>query len=278
MYGRTKSNQLSSTLAAAAIALTVASDADAQTLCTRVEDRPSLHLEFLRPDFAEAPFSFAGATGAGFLTGRAPIAPGWQAVADLPFSRAAWQIEGVGGSASLIGNPYLGVEWRGSGRFAVEAGARLPIGDLEDIEKLGPILVGVAGELERMEAFLPETMGLYAAATYRQPLAGPLSFGFRGGSAFLTGEGGDEDLLTGYAGQLRYATERGSFGAGITGRANVTSDSQTGGERVSHQVIVGGDRVFGAFRPAAQLRFPIDADARDVSQLTIGLGLGYSFR
>jgi hypothetical protein len=262
-------------------ALLGAAPASAQSLWAPAGTGPSIHLELLRPDFAETPISFVGATAAGFVTARAPIGPGLTAVAEVPFSRAAWEaeeVEEIGGSATLIGNPYLGVEWQSAGRLGAEFGARLPLGDLEDVEKIGATLVGIASELERMEAFMPETLGLYAATTYRVPLAGPLSLGLRGVSAYLTGDGGPDDLIVSYSGQLRYGTERGAFGAGIIGRANTSSDSLNGGERVSHQVILGGDRAFGAFRPTAQLRFHLDDDVRNVSDLTLGIGLAYSFR
>jgi len=265
----------------------LASGADGQTVWTNPAAGGSwLQLEMLRPDFGEQEFTFNTATAAGFVTGRYALNGAWGVVADLPFSRASWSVEAESGSASssplagnstLIGNPYLGVEWQATPRVMAEFGVRAPLGDLEDLDALAPMLVGMAGELERLEAFLPETFGLYAVGSYRAPLADNVSFRLRGGPSFVGGDGGPDDLLVSYSGQIWYEKDQLSLGSGVTGRANATTDDDDA-DRTSHQVIVAGDYRFGQLRPGLQLRLPLDKATREFTTYTIGLSLGYAFR
>lgn len=271
---------LRSTLAGATLLVAAgltAGTLSAQSLWTNPGAGASLQLEILRPDFRPEELAFGGATGAGFVTAHVPLAGAWTLVADLPFSRAAWDAPDGAGSSTLVGNPYVGVEWQSAGRLTAGLGVRAPVGDRDDADKLGPILVGISGELERMEAFLPETLGLYAAAAYRAPLSGPLSLRLRGGTAFLTGDGGSDDLLLGYTGQLRYASGALDARGGLTGRANVTTDDEDA-DRTSHQVVLAADYGIGPVRPGLQLRLPLDGDVRDVTGFTVGIGLGYALR
>jgi hypothetical protein len=264
--------------ATAALTTLTAGQLSAQSLCTNpAQGRASLELEMLRPNFSDDELVFTGATGAGFLTGRVRLAERWTAVADLPFARAAWDVLDETGSSNTVGNPHLGVEWQAGERFGGELGLRMPVGDLEDIDQLAAMVVGMAGELERLEAFVPETLGLYAAGSYRQPLAQSLSLRLRANTAFLGGDGGPDDLLVGYTGQLWYQQGRLNVGSGVTGRANVTTDDDEA-DRASHQWIVAGDYRAGQLRPGLQLRVPLDGEVRDLTDFTVGVTLGYSFR
>jgi hypothetical protein len=264
--------------AAAALLPLMAGELSAQSLWTNpAQGRASLELEMLRPNFSDEELVFTGATGAGFLTGRVRLTERWHVVADLPFARAAWDVSDETGTSNTLGNPYLGVEWTQSERFGGELGLRMPLNDVEDIDQLAATLVGMAGELERLEAFMPETLGLYAAGSYRQPLAQALSLRLRANTAFLGGDGGPDDLLVGYTGQLWYQQGRLNVGSGLTGRANVTTDDDEA-DRASHQWIVAGDYRVGQLRPGLQLRVPLDSDVREVTDFTVGVTLGYSFR
>jgi hypothetical protein len=148
--------------------------------------------------------------------------------------------------------------------------------DLQDPDVLGAIVVGVAGEIERMEAFRPETLGLYASGTYTRPLVSGLSLRARGGYALLTGEGSPEESVLGYTGQLWYRAHRADLGAGVTGRWAITQDDP-GADVAIHQAILAGGYSFGRVRPGIQLRFPLDGAIDAMTGFTAGLSLGYSF-
>lgn len=262
----------------AAAAGTWANGVEAQTVWTNPGGRASVELELLHPNFSDE-IDFGFPSSAGFLTARVPLTGGLSLAADLPFSRAGWEddIEGSS-SSSLVGNPYLGIEWKRSDRFTTELGVRIPTGDTEDVEKLAPILVGTAGELDRMEAFVPEVLGVYAMANFRTPLGSQgFSARFRGGPAFLGGDGGPDDVVVSYTGQLWYGVDRLNLGTGVTGRANVTTDDEEV-DRTSHQVALAGDYALGQFRPGLQVRLPLDKDVRDFTGSTVSLSLGYAFR
>lgn len=245
----------------------------AQTVWTHTDAPASIELELLRPDFSEE-LDFSFGTSAGFVTARFPLKGSWGVVADLPFSRAGWDGESGPESSSLVGNPYVGVEWGVSSRLTTGFGVRIPVGEVDDLSDLAPVLVGIAGEMERLEAFVPQTLGLYATADYRAPLTNGLSLRLRGGPAFLGGDGGPDDLLLGYTGQLWYGRDRLNVGTGLAGRANLTTDDAEA-DRTAHQVVVAGDYAVGRLRPGLQLRVPLDQAARDVSDYTLAVSLGW---
>lgn len=263
--------------AAALVAATLAAspaDSSGQSTWTLRETRAAVELEVFRPDFSDE-LDFAFASSAGFLSGRLPLGTGWAVSADLPFARAGW--DGITGSesSSLLGNPYLGVEWTASSELTTELGMRIPVGELDDLDDLPAILVGTAGELGRMEAFVPQTLGVYATADYRRPLNETFSLRLRGGPAFLGGDSGPDDLLVGYSGQLWYGKDRTRVGAGLAGRTNVTTDDEDV-ERALHQFALAGDYRIGQVRPGLQLRVPLDESVREASTYTLGITLTWA--
>jgi hypothetical protein len=246
-------------------------------------EKPSFQIETFRPQFSDDELEFVGATGSGFVTARLPLASRFALIADLPFARAAWDVDGtanVAASESLIGNPFVGVDWQTSERFSAELGLRLPTlaepEDAEDLGVLAPMVVGLAAEIERMEAFTPEVLGIYAAGSYRAPLTSSLTASVRANTALLTGEGAAEDVLLGYTGQLWYTAGRADLGAGVTGRWNITEDG-LGQERATHQAILGGGYTVGRVRPGLQIRLPLDGAMKNLTGFTAGFSLGYSF-
>lgn len=266
-------HHLAAALAVATLAVSTA-DISGQSTWTLRETRAAVELEVFRPDFSDE-LDFAFATSAGFLSGRLPLGASWAVSADVPFSRAGWDGVGGSGSSSLVGNPYLGVEWAASSSLTTELGVRIPVGELEDLDDLLPVLVGTAGELGRMEAFVPQTLGIYATADYRRPLSDILTLRLRGGPGFLGGDGGPEDLLVGYTGQLWYGEDRVKVGAGLAGRANLTTDDEEG-ERALHQAALSAEYRIGQVRPGLQLRVPLDESVRDASTYTLGITLAWA--
>lgn len=263
--------------AAALVAATLAgapADSRGQSTWTMRESGAALDLELFRPDFSDE-LDFTFATSAGFLSGRVPLAERWSVSADLPFSRAGWDGLTGSGSSSLLGNPYVGLEWATSPELTTELGVRIPVGELADLDDLPAVLVGTAGELGRMEAFVPRTLGVYATADWRRPLNETFSLRLRGGPAFLGGDGGSDDLLLGYSGQLWYGRDRARVGAGFAGRTNVTTDDEEV-ERTLHQLGLAGDYRIGRLRPGLQIRVPLDEIVRDASTYTVGITLSWA--
>lgn len=249
-----------------------------QSVWTHQDGRATVELELIRPFFADEVGGFNAATSAGFLTFRAPVADQFGVVADLPFSRADFDVT-TGGSehSGMVGNPYLGMEWRPADSFLGELGVRIPVGDADDLGNLGAILVGLSGELDRIEAFVPQTVGVYAMGNYMLKPDPAFTIRFRGGPAFVDPEGSSESLLLTYTGQAWYHFGHLNVGTGLTGRWDVTDDDGWG-EATAHQVVVGADYGVRSLRPGLQLRIPLDGEVRDVAGYTLGVSLGVRLR
>lgn len=263
-------------VAMSAAAFIVPAAAVAQGSWLTQDSRANIGVEVLRPGF-ESELDMGFATSTVFLSGRAPLGDRWSVAAELPFAQA-YPPSASGIDASVrLGNPYVGLGWqRPASRFQAEVGIRAPLmGEPETPADLGPILTGLVSDLERMEAFLPDSWAASALANYTTSV-GPLDARLRGGPTVLWGDGAS-DVLMSYTAQLWYDAARLAVGAGYSGRANVSSDDGFD-EDTASQILMAAHYAFGRLRPGVQLRLPLDQEMRDVASTTLGVSLSYRLR
>jgi hypothetical protein len=100
--------------------------------------------------------------------------------------------------------------------------------------------------------------------------------GFDLGSVlFIPTEGGDIELALDYGGSATYLAEMFRLGAGVNGRAIVTSGADDLGAMTEHQLAVFTDFGSGRLRPGLSLRLPLDENTREFVNMTFGLTLQY---
>jgi hypothetical protein len=266
-----------------ALALTagslVAAPSSAQDLLTPAAPAKGVTLEGSYSDYEGGAVNFPSTVW--FLTGRAPIGGNFSAVVDLPFSYANVETGTETETNSVIGNPYLGIEYAASPRLKLELGTRAPLVS-SDEESFADALAFFSNPM-RGEAFLDDVVPLTAAATLTQEISPSFSLRARGGATefFYTGDS-DEDsenetsLDYGVAGT--YTTGNARFGLGLTGRWIATSDEGSFGDNSVHQAGASADVLFRGVRPGISVRLPLDSDFRDLVNSSIGLYLQVPLR
>jgi len=234
--------------------------------------RPSIAIEVQKPSLVvPGGDGFSFATGAIFLSARVPAGPVLFA-GELPTSLAS----AADISGTVIGNPYLGLEVRGT-EWSGEVGVRLPIASVSENGDIAQ-LVGVVSDFDRFEAFAEDLASLRASVRFDRRDPSGLGFGGTLAPALLvpTNEGAAE-LFVGYAARVSYAWAGASAGAEFTGRLLVTEPDLDVGERTSHQIAFGAGVDLGQWRPGAYFRLPLDTDLTDSVNYVIGLTMALSF-
>ena len=222
-------------------------------------------------------------SGAAFLSGSYRLGTRFRVEAELPFSRASWPFGAVPGnlSGAMVGNPYLGlVLHRAERPLAFRAGVRLPVvGDLSDAYDLAPFTTGTLSDLDRIEAFSPNTVTPKVAMEWQKVRPGGLLLGLLIGSTVpITDDFGHADWLGDYGFRIGYRNERVQVHAALTGRINLTSDDVHGlSERTQHQVTGAVLLRSGRVRPEFTVRVPLDQDVREVVPVVIGTGVRLVF-
>ena len=202
--------------------------------------RAQYRLELSKPFLDGVDESFL--SGAAFLSGSYRLGSRFRVEAELPFARASWPFEVVPGNLSgfMVGNPYLGlVLHRAERPLAFRAGLRVPlVGDLSDAYDLAPFTTGTLSDLDRIEAFSPNTITPKVAMEWQKVRPGGLLLGLLIGSTVpITDDFGHADWLGDYGVRIGYRNERVQVHAALTGRINLTSDDVHGlSERTQHQV------------------------------------------
>lgn len=240
----------------------------AQAPWTERGDRPSVALEVQKPSFATEGFSFA--TGAAFLSARVPVG-GVVLLGEMPV--AFGSISDV--SSTVIGNPYLGLEIRGT-EWSGEGGIRLPTANVSGDDDFA-VGVGVYSDFDRLEAFGEDLTSIRAAVRFDRRQPGGFGFGGTLAPAVLIPKEGDADLFVGYAVRASYAASGASVGAEFSGRLLATESDLNFGERTVHQLALGMGVDLGPWRPGAYFRLPLDHDLTDTLNYVFGLTLALRF-
>lgn len=246
-----------------------ADSASAQSIFLEPNNMGSVHLEALRPGFERVDlsnFSFAL-----FLSGRIQAGENLQIRGDIPY--VTYTIEsynyywgGYSGSQgeNAIGNPYLGVDIGSPRRgFQGEFGIRVPVVDTaSEATEVGML----ADPVERMEAFIPETLPIFLGVNYRHRSDNGFAMRMRLAPVvwFFVGSGsGDPEIFVLYSAQAWYEVQKVGVGGGFSGRVITTGDDDGFGERSLHQFGFFANYAFESFLPGFQVRFPLDKDLRD---------------
>ena len=214
-----------------------------------------------------------------FLSGRIPLAERTRLVLEIPY----WRAELDAGfsaqfSESGLGNPWIGMELGiPDASIQVELGVRVPVvaGDKSTIAF--PIM----GDVDRMEAFLPEIVAVGAALNFSDMTSRGLALHVRGAPLIMIPSGSsemDSEVFVNYSLFAGYDKGHASFLTGVTGRTLVTGDEDDVGDRSIHQFAVNAGLWLGSMRPGLQLRIPLSSDLQDVISTVISASLSLRLR
>lgn len=263
-------------------ALWTASPAGAQTFHLPAAPEKGVWMEASYADLK--PVEFGGIevleasfpTTTWFLSGRVPINDRWRALVDVPFAHARASFAGgPKQSSSVLGNPYLGVEYLTRGSLVVETGVRLPL-TTADEESFADVVAFLA-DFQRGEAFLEDVVPVSGAVTYEHGFSNGMSLRGRTGvvGLFYTGEAEDVDneALIDYGLLATYPAGHARFGLGLYGRWWATELFEDGGfsDNSVHHASLSADYQIGRVRPGVSVRMPLDSDYDDVVKTTVGL-------
>lgn len=266
-------------LALAAAAAGAAQPLAAQTLLTPAAPAKGVWLDAAYTDYAIGgeEMSVQIPSAVWYLSGRLPLTPRLSGVVDVPFSYArisAGETREDDETNSVLGNPYLGVEFAATPRLRLELGARAPL-NTADSESFADVAAMLADPL-RVEAFAEDVVPVSGAATWTQPLTGALELRLHGGATafFLTGDdaAGNEAALD-YGAAGTYTVGLARLGLGVTGRWNATADEGSFADRSLHFAGASADVLVRGVRPGISVRVPLDEDYREVVMSTVGLYL-----
>ncbi len=266
--------RIAGSLLAVSLGIALSSGALAgQSIWQGQTEESNFRLEMMRPTFDEADLTTF--SSASFASGR------WQATStsalliEVPF--AYGELSALEGSTfdpkaeGTIGNIYVGFEQRaGDAPVFFELGARAPLVDPDEVLAC---LVGLASDLNRMEAFVPDLVPVNAAVSYRTRFDNGLLLFVKGGpNLWIPTEGGDVEVFGLTEAHVGYAYDRFGVLAGVAGRALLSEDLNFD-ERTNFQFGAGAWVEVGRVRPALLLRVPIDEEMRDVLNTIVGFSV-----
>lgn len=244
-----------------------------QTVSLTRPGRYSVALEAARPQLTFGDERVGATSGAFFLSGHAAVGARANLIVELPFAHA--QVDGfLSESSSTLGNPYVGLQViRDRVRF--DFGGRLPVADDDEFASF----IGVAAELERMEAFLPDVASLSGALRIETGPANGMNFAVFVGPSLLVFTGDDvlnddnEVMLT-YGIEPAYRGTSVRAGARLLGRYAATGEGAFA-DRSMHQLGLFADFGAGRIRPGVHLRLPLDEDLREDLPWILGLNIQF---
>ncbi|MFQ5675302.1 MAG: hypothetical protein ACE5G1_05340 [bacterium] len=261
-------------LAIVAVILVFSAPLFAQPIWLAQNEGSFLGFEALKPTF-DNDDNLTFATSAMFVSGRFFIGDAIALTGELPIAHA-----GVdnGGSETMFGNPYIGLELRkADGSFAIELGARLP---LAADDKLAAATIGFFGDFDRLEAFLPDIVTFVGRLNFQTVNRSNIILRLRGGPTLMANadntlsnlfEGDNSELFIDYSAQVGIQGTLSILG-GITGRYLATEDGSFADNSV-HQLGASAVLDLGTLNPGIQLRVPIDDDLSDFFNYAVGLSL-----
>jgi hypothetical protein len=253
----------------------------AQSIWLTLPREPTLSLEAFKPSFKGAN-RLAWSTTVFFLSLRVPTSEKDLFVAEVPFVHGAVKSNafGSGGTSSLLGNPYIGVELGKTGHPVFgELGIRLPLaksfgeGSFADG-------VGAYTDFDRFEAFSIETGAMIGMVNYCHKTPSGVMVRLRGGPiyAFNTGRGFESETYLGYSAQVWHESRRVHVGGGLTGRMVLSGVYGGLAGRTIHQAGVFASFPAGKVQPGVHIRLPLDKALREDLKVVFGVNLGITLR
>lgn len=176
-------------------------------------------------------------------------------------------------SKTVLGNPYIGMSLTSAETpILLEVGLRLPLAS----DSSAATRLGTLTDVDRREAFAPNTFSTQAFLNYRLGLTQRLSLRLRGGSLFaLNTSSSDAELLAQYSLQGWYEGNRLILGTGVTGRGLLTEEGSIA-ERTVHHFSATLIANLPHFQPGVLVRTPLDSAISDTVDLVVGLTLSVS--
>lgn len=258
--------------AIAAAALSAASPAAAQGFLLPATPEKGVWVEAAYSDFDELDVSLLSTVW--YVTGRLPVTQRVRALVDVPLSHAKLDLFGTGEeSSTVIGNPFLGVEFAASERLVLELGMRAPL-TTADAESFAD-MTAVISDPMRAEAFLEDVVPVSAAATFDHPLSPRFALRGRAGGTvfFVTEEESEREASLDYGLLGTYTAGDSRLAFGFSGRWFATNDEGSFGENSLHRLALSGDVLARGVRPGITVRVPLDEEWRGVVNSTVGLYL-----
>ena len=258
----------------AVLALGTASPVDAQTFHMPATPVKGFWMEASYNDLVDIDQSFPSATW--FLSGRLPLTSNIRALVDIPYAYSRMEFGDLEQSNSVIGNPYLGLEYM-TGRMVLGAGLRAPVNSI-DSESWADVM-GFLADFQRSEAFIDQVVPVYGNVSYEYALGRGASIRGQAGVVGMLytddgdAEDGGNDALIDYGVLGTYPMGDARFGLGFYGRWIATADEGDFGENSIHHVALSGDVRTGGVRPGIFVRVPVDKDYGDILKSAIGLYL-----
>lgn len=236
-------------------------------------DGNSLAVEFIKPNF-EGEDNLTFLTSVWFFSGRFAIGESITLVGELPLVYAKPDVDGAD-SETIIGNPYGGIEVRRAGsNFFGELGVRLPV--TPDDKFLAP-LIGFYGDVDRLEAFIPDLFGIIGRVNYQSISPSNIIVRLRVGPTILTNSDDffedDTEVLVDYNAQVGYSGQSIIIVGGFTGRYIATQDEGDFGEKTIHQLGASAGLKGGTVSPGVHFRLPLDEDLTELLDFVFGLNL-----
>ena len=178
---------------------------------------------------------------------------------------------------TIIGNPYVGLEFRkpGSSVFT-EIGGRIPV---TPDDKFSASSIGGSADFDRLEAFASDLLAITGKINYHNKNASNLVIRLRGGpTVWIPTDEGDTELLLDYSAQVGYEGQQVSVIGGLTGRLIVTEEDLDFGERTFHHLGASASLNLGTVSPGIHFRIPIDEDLSDSIDSVLGLNLVFQLQ
>jgi hypothetical protein len=275
-------NHMRTLITTAVVGASIAAGHPAQAQTTLLAPAPEtgVWLEAARPHFKDLDVTIP--TSIWYLGGRMAVNERLNLVADVPFSYAGFDDDPDFGNRtnSVLGNPYIGVEYLAVPRLTAEFGVRAPITTADGTSFAD--VIGFLGEPQRGEAFLEDAVPVSGALTFEQPFDNGAAIRARAGvtAAFYTGDDDDEETSTfaDYGLFGNYSLGLARVGAGISGRWNISADDGSFSDNSLHQLAFTVDAPIGRVRPGLSLRLPLDSTHRDIVDYSIGAYLQVPLR
>jgi hypothetical protein len=270
-------------LAASAAALSAAPAAAQSILLPSGPDK-GVALEASYTDFKV--FDVSAPSSTWFLSGRLPVGPSFRVFGDLPFAYGSvtMDFEDVGGEAAsasdaVFGNPRLGAEYLVTPSLTVEGSFRLPLTSASETSVAD--VVAFMADPQRGEAFARDVVPVAAALSYERALASGLGMRARAGGTtlFFTGEDAPDNVsMLDYGLFGTYASGPARFGAGFSGRWDVSEEDGGFADNSLHWLGLTADATVRGVRPGISFRMPLDKDYREFVGPSVGLYLQVPLR
>ena len=272
---------LTSLLLAAAL-LFSARPASTQPLWIDIQDQSNISFEWLKANY-ESELDFSFFTSTVYLSGTFVVNPSFRIIADIPFSSYSASFDdpygtSVESSGSVLGNPYIGVEFGNDERsFFAEGGIRLPAAEHNKRQERNAANYGRFADFMRLAAFTDDYIPICVMLN-GQPMwqDGIMRLRLRLGSLILTPNkdrsGGDVFIVLGA--YYIYDTKDFTLRIGYTGALGFEQDD-TFSEAFYDEVGIGVQKQFGNWVPGIMLRLPLGEPLSETVNYTLGLNVAY---